>query len=175
MQITCNVTTEHMRTYFTHFYGHSKTVKRQRLIGQLATTPVFVLMAILKLGGLPWANTLFWSGIFAMWMLFFGIHHRRHLIRTNIKLHQEELGDSNIGKHTLEITESGFVDRQERGKTEVFCDKINSVETAEDYTIVYVGPASAIITPTTAVTEGNVDAFVAALKQRHEGAVVESS
>lgn len=72
------------------------------------------------------------------------------------------------GNHSASLQDQGVKHVAPHGETMLSWDMIQQIELTDSQALVYVTALSALIIPRSGVTEGDYDAFIAALKERFD-------
>jgi hypothetical protein len=90
---------------------------------------------------------------------------RWSIARSTSRVFRDGTNAGAVGPHELELTESELVERTPVNETRTVLVAVERVVTGGGYTFIYLGTLLAHVIPHTAVTEGDLRAFVEALKQ----------
>ena len=153
--------------------AESPTIRRKMLVSMVLagvfTLLLFVTMAII----LP-SMAMLVGGIIgapiSMWMassLF-----RDRVQASFRKIYSEDANKRLLGERELELTETSLRAKSQYGEGTLLLDAVEKVISTEKHTFIYVGTADAFVIPRAAVTEGDYDAFVEAVRQRVEARYV---
>lgn len=82
-------------------------------------------------------------------------------------MYAEGLNRGLLGTHELELTEDGIIERSEVGEHKTTWQGIERIISTTEHTFVYVSALMAQVIPRNAVTEGDYDAFVDALRMQY--------
>jgi hypothetical protein len=95
--------------------------------------------------------------------------HRWRVDRQARKLYAEGANKATVGPHELELVAGELIERTPLGESRVRLEVIERVVSENEYTFVYVGALQAAVIPHGAVSEGDLNSFIAALKGQMPG------
>ena len=82
------------------------------------------------------------------------------------RLYEKSLPREATGPHEMELVEDGLVERTPYSERWTPLQDIQQISSDGGRTFIYIGPATAYVIPNVAVSEGDVEAFTKAVRQR---------
>jgi len=92
---------------------------------------------------------------------------RRSLDRQVRNMFAEGSNKAFFGAHELEIDDSGLVERSAFGESRFRWEAVERIEATPDHVFIYLSAVHAIAISRSSVSGCDIEAFVAALKERH--------
>lgn len=161
-------TTDDIEAYGALLYSKSPTVKQHRKRSVNAAL-VLILIICVVVYFIDTLTTLYiWLVISTVWMIVLTPLHRRKYIKKMVKTYQEEDHANFFGVHKLTIKEDGLTDEIENGFNHNSWDKIEHIETINDYTFIFSGSAMAYSLPQNNILEGDYNQFLDCLKTKRK-------
>jgi hypothetical protein len=87
-----------------------------------------------------------------------------------IRLFGEGKNRGILGEHTVEATDTEFVDKTDSGEQRTRISDLERIETNSDYAFIYISAISAHIIPRNNLLEGDCDLFLQDIKKRYDQA-----
>lgn len=112
--------------------------------------------------------------IMAVWFIWFPKRFKYNYRQAAIKLYRERGNEGVLGAHRLRIESDGLYEACSSGEGKTYWTAIQGIESTETHTFIYSGSVKAIIIPRQAVTRGEYDQFVQAVRSEHQQAVSRS-
>jgi hypothetical protein len=171
MKIVYETTIDDMVAFNRYHFTHSRYVRRLRAAWVWGTSCAIVGLGLISVvSDDPLASKVVVvavlvviAGLNALFQSWF---YPRNLDRHTRKMYKEGKNKGVIGHRELELNDSGLVSRSEIGASMVFIEAIEKVVSNEKYVFIYMSAIMAYVIPRDAVSEGNCDQFVEALRQR---------
>lgn len=169
MLIEYNVTIDDLVAFSLFHNKHSATVRRMNIIwGVVLPAGFFIFFCFLGLYKHEWGSPLFGliaGGLLILWIL---AGRRKRLEKIVRKLLSEGSNNKSIGKHKLELTDTGLVEKSEYEETKIVWEALDRIGFTTDYTFIFTGPARGILIPHAHVLEGDYEGFISQLRQTFE-------
>jgi hypothetical protein len=165
MRIRYSNTLEDLVTFNRHYCDHSPTMRWKFTLWTKIAPAVVLPVAALATVTTGYGAYLFAGSCLAAYMFFLmpGLMRWEHE-RTVRRLYTE--GKDSFLSHELELTPVALIERSAVGETLSRLESIERVESEGEYTFIYLTPITAHVVPRHGVTDGDYEAFVAALRQR---------
>ena len=169
LRLSYEITVDDLVAFNRYHRESSPTMKRLRLRrqwgGGLLTAVVMGAVGVLTRSG----EVIFW-GVFlgVAYAVIFSALWRGRLEKSVRKLYSEGNNEGVIGGRVMEIGEKGIVERTGYSETRTSWSGIKRIVSTKGYTFVYFSAATANIIPHKGVVEGDYEAFIHELKERHK-------
>jgi hypothetical protein len=157
---------EDMRAFWQHLMSTNAAIKRQRLVALLFMVVIFAAIAVFagrRAGSLSPALVVVAFG--ALFLVLFWRNSGRISDRRLRQMCPEEENRGVLCEHTIELTDDGVLETSPTGQTTTNWDGIVRVAETDDYVFLYITTNMAHVIPRNRLIEGDLDAFVAELKQ----------
>lgn len=146
--------------------------ERMRRVFAGIIAAVYFLLGLLLHAALPntiglWFPFLFavlGGGLYYLFGLSRGSRHSGATRRRLVDLYSAGANRATICEHTLEITETGIVDRTPVSECRYAWAALEHIESDAKHTYLYIGAANAIVVPHEKVTLGSFPAVLQAIK-----------
>lgn len=167
MKLTYSVKIEDLVTFNEYHSEHSPFFRRARRNYQLNTS-LSVLLALGFLGYLakswtyPIVGAVFATAFAAMAPRRF----RKQIRKAAARCYEEGENKGTIGIHSLEILDTGLLETNPTGNQSIKWAGIERVTSTSTHGYIYVSSNAAHVVPRASVTDGDYDAFMAAVLDR---------
>lgn len=173
MRIRFECTMEDVLAFSDFHYQHSPMVNRfifwYRLIGALT---IVLLPSVLIQVLVPDVPLLFRLAVSLLCAIGFAFRAsaiiKRRMRKQTLKLYNEGKNSSFLGKHALELTDTGLITRSEYTETKLAWGAIERIEASPDYTFLYISSVQAYVIPHNRIYEGDFRALMSELGRRFQ-------
>lgn len=111
------------------------------------------------------AILILWAAIAVGWALIIPGALRRSADRQVRRLYREGKNRGILGPHEFEVSDAMLVERTPVGETRTVLAAVERVASDGTHTFIYLSALTAYVIPHGAVTEGDVDAFIAVVER----------
>ena len=170
MQLTYEVTPDHLKAFARHHCTHAPHLRQQRRKNLWSMSMLFAFVSVLAIFGLPlYAAVPAWV-ITILGVVQTAVRYPAIYIKNFLKIMSvgENLGL--LGMYTLRITDGGLFMQTVGGEGTRYWRGIDRVEVSDGITFVYFGTLTAVPVPEGTVLEGDYEAFITEMYERYRQA-----
>lgn len=153
---------------FHQFYiDTSPVVRKRRLTSVISFGVIFIALGLLRWQLENSIVPLVYFVVFAIVFTTWYWHASRKVKPKRVaKLYAKERNRGMFCQHELEILPDGLLERTPVGEQKTQFQGIDRIESTATHSFVFIGTFLAHVVPHAKVTEGDVDSFIATLKEK---------
>ncbi len=171
MTLEYNISVEDIKAGFAQYYDTSKIVKKQKQKIHIMYSTIIIVYVLIFLAtnSLLSGTSIIWLGICVALYSFFISYHKKHFIKTSIKVLTEKDKDYFGGLNTLTITNEGIIEKTKFGLTQFnWQGNIELFQTQNLLILLLKENTMIIVVNKEKIINGKFEEFVTTLKDKYE-------